>query len=305
MSAAALPWALTVIWAAAIPANATPFDKAVISADAKWVLHLDVDRLRSSQLGRCLIEQVLDPKSAKVRAALQRELGFEVVWDQVHSLTAYGSAFDRNDPASVLLVQTGLAVEKGLNAAIAFKGPALRVEKLADHPAPLFRINEESFVGIEKDGCVLVSKSQTAVERARAVLHGRAASLATINPLTQYPESPFRFFFMAAGAGFSEQANLPPRAAILKQADGGRLLVGEQDDHLRLLLNLRAASAEVAQQIQQIAQGLIALAALQGDRHPELKRLTESVKITAAQDAVTVSLQVPVTDVIKHIAEKN
>jgi len=52
--------ALILSWAAT--AVAQPLQKEQVAADAKWLVHVDVDKLRSTTLGAYVIKHVLENK---------------------------------------------------------------------------------------------------------------------------------------------------------------------------------------------------------------------------------------------------
>jgi hypothetical protein len=286
-------------------ALATPLEKELVSADAKWILHLDADQLRAGKTGSYLLEQILNPKSAKLRDDLKRELDFELNWEKIQAITAYGSQYEpRRDSSGVLLLRTRLALAPALEAAIERAHPALRVERLEAGPTPLYCVNGDLLVAPQPGGLYAMSKSRDALQHARDVLAGQAASQGAGRLLEGYGAVPASFFFFGVAADFSQNAALPPKAAVLKQAEGGRLILGELGESLFVDLTIRARDEEVAQQIQQVFQGLLALAALSQEQKPELRELTQAARITAAERLVTVGLEIPVAKALQKLSQQ-
>src|SRR5579863_7552381 len=75
------------IMAVATTAMATPLKKEQVDADAKWVVHLDVDKLRSTAVGDYILKKVLDAKLTE----MTRQFDFDLDWSKVNALTAYGT----------------------------------------------------------------------------------------------------------------------------------------------------------------------------------------------------------------------
>jgi hypothetical protein len=294
----------SVLALAVLAAGATPLDKTRISAEAKWMLHLDADRLKSTQIGEFILSQILEPKSAKVKQDLQRELDFNLDWRKIRALTAYGSTYQKDDPSGLLIIDSGLEFAPALETAIQRDRPGLRVEKLQSDPYPLYYLNQDAYVAVLKGGLLLISKSRPVIEYGQAVIAGHKPNLGAADTLKPYPEAPNGFFFLALANDFARLAKLPPKAAVLKQAEGGRIVLGEQDGKLRLNLDIRARSDDIARQIRQVAEGLVGLAALQAEQHPDLHALADTANVSTTGPLVTLGLQFPVPDAIKKLADK-
>ena len=294
---------VSVLTLSLLSAAATPLDQTRISADAKWVLHLDGDRFKTNQLGAFLIDQLLDKKLAKAKADLQREFGFTLDWRKIQSITAYGTTYQKNDPSGLLIVESGLEVESLLQKLIERKLPVAQVEKIEGPRQPIYRLNKDIYLSVLKGGMLLLSKSQPVIEHGQAILAGSKPNLGTANLLKAYPETPSGFFFLAVAEDFARLTKLPPNAAILKQAEGGRLTLGEQGGQLRLNLDLRAKSAEVAQQIKQVAEGLVSMAALYADQHPDLKLVIQGASASVTDRLLTLGLELPMDEVVKKLAK--
>ena len=282
--------------------TAGPLPAAKVPADAKWVLHLDADKLQTTQVGTHFLREVLDPKSAKGKADLRQWLDFDLDWTQVHSVTAFGATYEpKQDNTGLLLVHTSMEVVKGLETAIERNTPALRPEKIEAGPTPLYRVNHDSYIWAGPGGQFLVGKSREAVEHARAAFTGREPNLTGTKLLETYRPAANAFFFVGLAEDFGRKASLPPKAAVLKQAEGGRLGVGERGDKVFATLALRTTTPEVAQQIQQVVQGLVALATLSQEQNPQLQELARGARVTAADRWVTIGIEVPVARAIEKI----
>jgi hypothetical protein len=284
---------------------ADPLPAAKIPADAKWVLHLDADAFRRSKIGEHIVREVLDPKSAKAKEDLEQSLGFALDWTRMHSITLFGPTYQpKADNSGLALIRTSMNVVQGLDTAIERNNPALRPEQIEAGPTPLYRINKDSYVWAGPGGWFLLGKSRDALDRARAALTGSAPSLATANLLKGFGPAQDSFFFLGLAEDFGQKADLPLKAAVLKQAEGGRLVLGERGDQVFAQLTIRTRTAEAAQQIQQVVQGLIALGALSQDAKPELQELAQGAKVTAADQSVTISLEIPSARALAKIAER-
>jgi hypothetical protein len=304
--------ALSVVALALTPRLlAGPLPKAEVSADAKWLVHVDADKFRSTRIGAYFIKEVLERKLADPRQHLKSEFDFDLDVNRISSLTAYGTDYrSKPDRDGVLIIRTDLELKKGVENAMRKQSQGSdedsgMVKRLSGGSNPLYSVHNDLFVSIHPGKLVLLGKSREAVEHADAVLSGKSANLGSGKAFTGFPDVPKAFFFVAIAEGFNEDAPLPPQAKVLQLTDGGRLVLGENADKLFASLSLKAKSSQVVTQMQQVIQGTVALASLSKPENPELMQLAQSVKLTTDDNIVTVGIEYPVDKVIQKINEKN
>jgi hypothetical protein len=113
------------------------------------------------------------------------------------------------------------------------------------------------------------------------------------------------FLLFGVAQNFDELDQLPKQAQVLKQAERARLTAGEKAENVFVTLSLDARTAEAATQIQQLAQGLIALGNLNGEQNADLQKLAQGARVDAKEKEVTLALQLPVQDVISKVSQAN
>src|SRR5262249_37552962 len=105
---------LALIASLATAAVATPLHKEQVAADAKWLVHVDFDKLRPTTLGSTL-KQLLDSQMG----ALKSQFDIDLDWDKISSITAYGSSYESMPHLNgVVLINTALDLQKALDGAI-------------------------------------------------------------------------------------------------------------------------------------------------------------------------------------------
>jgi hypothetical protein len=304
-----LAHALTLSLVLISTASADPLRKEHVPADAKWLLHLDLDKFRTTKVGGYFTKEILEKKLAGPKADLKRDLNFDLDISRISSITAFGTDYQSHPDANgVLLIRTDLEVQKALDGAIQkisqdSGGAAEPIKKLPGG-TPSYSIHDDVFITIRPDKLVLLGKSRQPVEKAEAVLAGKAANLNSGKAFSGFPEMPKAFFFVAIAEAFNEDAPLPPQAKVLKMTDGGRLVLGENAENLFLNLTLKAKSSEVVAQMQQVIQGTVALASLSQSENPELMQLAQSVKVSSDDRMVTVGIEYPVAKAIEKLNDK-
>jgi hypothetical protein len=280
---------------------ATPLDRSVVAQDAKWVLHLDMEALRASQVGKFVIEKVIEPKFTK--GLQEKNLTLSLAPGNISAVTAYGSKLQKEEGEGVLLIKTTADVKKDLETltkTAAEEGKEISISQ--KEPYLVYNINDDFYVAPNIKGWVVVAKRKTNIEEGHAVLNGKKETLAAGNAFNEYPQLANTFFFLGMAQGF-ENTPVPPQAQVLKETNGGRLALGEDADKLFVNLVLRGKTAESAMKVQQVLQGLVALVTLSGDK-PELMELARNTQITNEAQNVTVNLSFPVSKAINKIADK-
>ena len=313
MKTLAFALALTIACTASVQAGS--LSQKEVAADAKWLVHLDLENLRHSKLGSFLtkefLEKHLDQKLGELKAQLNASLDLDL--KKIASITAYGTDYQKKPEANgVLLIQTGQNVEKIVDSLLgalfaAIPDEAARpVKKLQQEPFVGYAVgNDDLFASIHNQTVLLLGKSRAQIEKARNVLLGKAPNLVGNNAFSGYPKLENSFFFLGIAEAFNDTANIPPQAKVLQMADGGRLVLGEKKDHLFLNLALRTKTQEISNQIHSVVAGLIAFAALSQTDNQELQQLAQSIKVTNQNNLVTVNLEYPVAAALEKLTQMN
>ncbi|HVV74086.1 MAG TPA: hypothetical protein VHI52_21710 [Verrucomicrobiae bacterium] len=290
-----------------------PLRTADVAADAKWVLHLDVDRMRSTWAGNFVITNIADKLLAQPKAILKQDTGYELDLNKVRSITAYG-----NDSSRVMLLKADLDAERVLDGALARiqkagQGGSASASKAVEDGRITYRLRDRLVVTLVRDKVIIASQSAEANQEAANVLSGKSPNLGPSPLFKEFPEPRKGFFFLGLARGFNADAigggsrggdENNPKARILRMADGGRIVLGQDDDQLFLNVALKAKESAVVTQMQQVIQGMIALAALAQSDNTNIQQLAESAKVTAKGEVVSLSLSFPADRAVAFLQDK-
>jgi hypothetical protein len=306
-----------------IALEAAPLQREIVSAEAKWLLHADLDNLRQTQLGRRLFTDVIQKSLAKTLADLNHNFNLELDVDKLESITAYGESF-RAKPKSdgVLLLRTGMKVDQLLQTLVAQQtnlAPQMdvgAVELVQQEPYKLYGVEGELFL-VPWRSMLLASQSRSQLDKAMQVIEGKKPNLKSSRAFADFPSPPEAFFFLAVAEGFNPDQekpekdqeendpfnkiakNLPPQAKILQMADGGRVVLGEKADNVFVHLALKAKTKDSAIQIQQVLQGMSALLALSKANNPDF--FLPPINITTETRTVLINVDYPVDKVLRAL----
>jgi len=291
-------------------AIADPLKKEYVAADAKWVVHLDVENLLATQLGGFVGRELIDKQLAKPLRDIKQQFDLDLDWRQIESVTAYGTDFQEAAKTNgVLIIHSQMDIPDLLDTFIdklaahvtEDKAP---VRKVDDVGFPLYAAKEGVFGASARDGLFLLSRSKARLEKARQVVLGEGASLASSKSFPSLADTANGFLAAAVAEPFHQKMKLPPPAQGLKSAESGQVVAGEKGDRLFLNLALNTKDTESATQMQQVFQGLIAMAALSQGENQDLQKLVQSTKVGGSEKTVTVNLELPAADVIAKVSER-
>jgi hypothetical protein len=285
----------------AITVFAGPFDKALVASDAKWVVHLDIEAFRASKLGSHLVTGILQPKLEATPFGKKSNLSINLT--NIASLTAYGPTFEK-DGEGVLVLKTSADVKKDLDTLVgmaSLSGDEDKKITMEQHsPFAIYKLKDDMMVTPLAGGTVVAAKSRKQLDRALEIVAGKGETLAKADAFKTFPDVPKSFFFLGMAQGLNDDVKIPAQAQVLREADGGRLVMGENEKNIFLNLVFRGKSEESTTKIQQVLQGIVALVSMT-QQNAEVTELANSAKISGDGKNVSVTLQFPTVSAIERV----
>jgi hypothetical protein len=287
------------IIAIAAPLEAGPLQTDRVDADAKWLVHVDIEGLTTSQLGSYLLEHRRDFDIDVDLDDFESETGIDPTAD-MHDVTIYGGEDPEDD--AVIIARMTDAVDR-------------LVAMLAEHADDYKRIETNGHLlhswidegdrkyghmragETEDERVVLLAGNKATLLRGIAVLEGDRGHLTTAPGTSQPLEPEAGAFIYAAASGMpwlETDDEDDPAAAIISRSDHLSIQVGEQAEHAFAHLSVSAKSANDARNITDVMQGLLALGRLMADRSPEFEhfgRLADSFTIDASGNDIQVRMR--------------
>jgi len=281
---------------------AGPLNKAWVAPDAAWVVHVDMDAMRSSTLGAFITEHRKELELEGL-AEFKSETGIDPLAD-LKGVTVYGSSPTPGDCVAIVTATSAV------DAAMA---------KLAEKEKGLKTITEGSYTlytwkehGTERFGYVRPGANPderlvlAAAEKPRlleAIKRLEAPGEApTEGALTATPKAGSVLFVSATA-----MKGLPDADAsmMLQKMRGLRFDCGESAGEVFAELNVTAGSSEDATNLLQAAQGGMAIARMCAGSDPELKELvkaSERVKLSSDEKTVRASVKCPSAELKQLLA---
>jgi len=283
------------------------FDRRLISADADWVAHFDIEAFLASSLFRSIADHDLDfdIRNDDDYREFADELGVDPL-AVAKSLTLYGTDERPDDPVAILW------------ATAEFDRVIERIRRedeyrsLTEHGLELHGWNDDGDNGAfhvytTRAGERLVIYADTTRQIADAVqvLRGERPSLSqSTEPRLTAEPAVGAFLFVQAAGGLSSLSGLDPVSTVAEMANGLILEVGESRSRINLRLAIDTESGEDAMGISQIINGARALAALAGGDIPqEVLGLINAVQVQSRGTQVLIEFNYDSTQLLRDLEE--
>ncbi len=299
---------LATLLLATTPAPAGSLNKDWVAADARWLIHVDVEGLLNSTVGRFILEH---------GDHLDLDLG------DLDEFTEEVGIDPRTDLMSVTIYGTGDEPgEDGVIVAIANERADVALERLLDHDE--FRVrrrelggrdvyligdeNDRHYLSVERAGAnrrvVVLSDDRDSFVNALKVIAGRAPSVSMGRSELPAGDPQKGSLIFAAIGDIDAFGDDDPASEILRMSDGLTADIGEIDGTITGLATVSAASPEVAKNISQVLTGLIALGRLMAAQQEELgplRELADSVKVRTSDSRITLRIRYDAGELLEKV----
>ena len=299
-------WPAIALLSLAVPATAGELNPDHVAAEARWLVHIDVQAAARSTF-RSQLEQLIGDEieldEIEELGAFPNIAGLKP-WEDIRSLTFYSASPSPED--AVALVHTSPAVETALGdlrgmpgyRSIKATGGTLHAWE-DDHEAWFAYVH---YVG-EDDRLVFFSDDEQRLLASLDVVLGKRPSLAdssdkAIHALPRKGSIVFVAMTMIEGM----DGWVPHDAsAVVQLVHGFSFDIGERGGNVEANLTIETREPEDATNVGQILQGIVALGSLVGNEapgHEPLQRLVQSVSFQTAGNRVSLDFSYPTRDLV-------
>ncbi len=308
MKTIALKWTFFAGWlvSAGFACSAGPLRLADVPAEPAWVVHVDCDYLRATDIGQYLLTQFQKPEIQAKLEAFTTIFNFDPRKD-LHGFTLYSVGKSPEDGLLLLYADVDPArLEVFARAAKDYKSASHNqhvIHSFIDDKRPAKDgVKPRTYASIVGTKLVVLSQREARVAGALDVLDKTAPNLSGSSGFPNLGAAGGSFAVEAAARKL-DLSDSDPNAAVFRLAKLVRLQLGEAQHRLTGRLSLVANDEEVAGHILSVGQGLVSLAKLQQDK-PEAARLAEALSIKQQGSEVVATLSLPAGDVVEFMKTK-
>jgi len=278
---------------------AAPPDFAQVPAEVNWLVHVDVDALH----GSTVFQQVSKKAVARWKSLaipldkVSQQYGVDLAKD-LHGMTVFGSRLSRQK--ALLLMRADWASET-FRQKLAL-APDHSVA--ADDPYEIHCFTQKDRGQVRpvaaacwKPGIFVFGQAAGEVKFSMEVLDGKRPSLSGRSPLlaAEVPVGTILVARMIQVGGC-----LPVESPLLKQTEQIDFVCGENAGEWFLDAKLQAKTPEAAQQVKQVAEGLLAMARLRQAGDADSLKLLDRIQLRSDDRTIELDFHAPAADVARH-----
>ena len=282
--------------------EAKPLNLDQVADDANWLMHVDFDSARASSIGSFIMDEI-ESKSEAVERMAEVRASYGVDPKGFSGLTMFGNGEHKK---GIAIMSGGLDPEK--MTAFARKNDTfetIRSGKDEIHSLNQDKIHPMAFATLKND-VIVGGPDADYVRQGIKLAKGKGASrgpIALLGDLRQIIGNPgFIAYVDVAKASAHHDLDRHGMGMAKKMKSMG-VVVGEADGLLKMVAVVVAEDEETAAQMEGMANGMMAMAALGKDSKHRLANLLKSQSVTRTGNTVTLQVGLAI-DVIEDHIEK-
>ena len=260
-------------------------DASPVTDGAKWIIHVDCQRIIAGDLGPFIRQVASKPEAVVGMAQIEAVFGVKILSD-IHNVTIFGE--DASEEKTVLAVQGRFDRTKLM--ALVEKSEQHAVTDYANRKIHTWHDGEKNknpFACLASDNLLLVGNTDAMLRRCIDALD--ATTPATV--IGADLNSPETLAFCAVRDLQSLQgAN--PKAAILQKVTELRAHADAKNKQFSVALEAKAIDEAAAKNVKSIVDGLRALAALNAQQDARAAEVADKVAVQTDGLMIRVSLSI-------------
>jgi hypothetical protein len=295
---------LTVLTLQSLQAGPKP--AIPVPTNAAWFLHLDVEKLKGTEVGQYLLGELEKPEAQRALAGMQAIFNFDP-----RKTLKNCTLFSRGEsPEDAVLVMRGTFDTERLTT-LARAGQdyqSIRYRHYTIHGWVDARKrgrrakDHRSYGVIPSPGVVVLGQKVARMQEALDLLE-RPEGSADGATMVPKPAIDAGAVVLLGAARPGKVALLPPGVAFLRSVKTLSLSAGETGGTLEAELTFESESEESARNLLAIAQGLLAWSSFQ-DAKPANGKLLQALSTAQKGSLVTLHLRLPAAEAVRLIEEK-
>ena len=277
--------------------QAATIDKANISKDAKFVVHLDLDAFRASKIGTTLLEKIHEDEGREKLDALAEIIGFDPL-TAIHGATMFGTGEEDDG----IIVMKHKADNAKLLAFMKLDEHYRKTEhgKHEIHGVGDRSDGERGYISFVNDTTAVLAPSRELVGVGIDLVNGKGAAIKVPSSL-QSAGKKTKNAFLVAYANVEDLKDYIDNESVNKMAKRAALSLGESDEKLILSISVDALDTDAAENMETMVNGLIGFAKLSQNENPEVKDILKGLKVTRNEANVSVHFSVGVDKLFELI----
>jgi hypothetical protein len=283
---------------------ADPFDAKQVPADAKWVIHVDMDAARPTKIWDALYTRLINDDNFQEKVGQIEQVTNMHFPADVHDITLYGRAV--GEQAGVVVLHARM--DRGQTLSILQMNASYDEKDYGDYKIVAWEDNgKKLYAAFHDDSTIIVGRSAENIQAALDVMDGKTESIKD-GPLTAGAK-PQLLAYVAVKDVAQLKKQDEPQSPIIRQIQNGWISLSEKDGSADVQANLTTDNADTAEQLHAAMDGIKAMVTLAGtgeNADPKAQMAAKALKsfhATAADKSVSVDWSIPLDQVSDFIAK--
>jgi hypothetical protein len=284
---------------ALLPASAKPLDLSKVSRDANWLMHMDFDAMRSSEIGSFMRESMEKiPDAVDRMDQIKDKYGFDL--DGLSFLTMSGTG-ERHK---------GIAIMKGgldLDTLIDFvkSKDSIEVSRIGKQKVYSSTKGRHpmAFAPVKK-GVIVGGPDADYVSEGIMLAKGKSASYdghSILQAITESIDNPGLILF-ADVKGATKTNELDQRAMVMvEKVKAGGMAIGESEGLIQVIAVIETTSEETSKQVEAMIRGGMAMVDMRKAQDKRLERFIQGHSIKREGKMIWMEMKLSSEEIMDHL----
>jgi hypothetical protein len=270
----------------------------LIPAEARWLIHIDVEKFAKTELKQ-ILEKNLENDIGKEILGIEKTIGIDF-FNDISSVTVIGMNHNNNEPVVAFSGNLDKSHLLGL----------LREEESPDEinygDFLIYTWDDDGYGVFANDNLLIFSENRSGLEKVLDTLSGKGKNFAGTPLQKQLKTLSPDTFLVATAENISDLLGEDDDdfgALILKKTESAFFSVNEQNNKVRLQLSLQTDSPETATNLESMVTGLKAFLSMNDKIDPDWD-IIKSLKVAAKGTTVVLESQGSVEELLNVLMGK-
>ena len=293
---------LVTAWTLAISLSAKQLDLKKVSDGSNWIMHMDFESMRSSEIGSFLedsLEKI--PEMEEKMRGLQKKFGVDLMG--VSNLTLFGTG-EKHKGIGIL--------EGGVDASIVTEVTRTReyIQESKVGKKTIFSTDKGRrpiAFSVLKKGKIVFGPDCDYVSEGIQIANGKGSGSSShpiLESLNDVLETP-GFLFFAKVKGVKETTELDPWARMMAdKIESCGMVIGDADGGLKMIGLIETHSLESSEPMENMIRGGLAMMEMKAKDNKRMKGLFEGYEVIREGRTIRIEIKISNSFVIERVEKE-
>ncbi len=267
--------------------HADPLDARQIPADAKWVVHVDMDAARGTKVWAALDDQLSKNQDFQSAVGTIEQITGAQFPRDLHDITLYGRSAD--DQAGVVIVHA--KVDRARTLTLLSMNAGYDTKPYGDYHLVTWHDDQKNrpmYGAFKDDSTILIAQTEDLVKSALDVMDGKSAGIRIDSPLAAGAKPQLLAFVAADDLPTLKKKNGQEQSPVIQQMQNAWISLSESDDNAVLDAKVTASDADSAMRLNDLLNGVKAMVAMYSEAKTRNGAEAKAKVVISLLDALTV-----------------